>query len=69
MVFYYQDCPYYQNHPLTIKVESYRFLQILVESRGLSWNLVESRRITIKVGFLLESASQDDKVLESNDEV
>jgi len=28
----YQDRPYYQNRPLTIEVES----------RGISWNLVES---------------------------
>jgi len=53
MVFCYQDRPYcqdrpcYQNRPLTIKAESY----------GISWNLVESLPVTIKVGFLLESAS------------
>ena len=62
MVFYYQDCPYYQDRPLTIKVESYRIL----------WNLVESRPVIIEVEsyrFLLESASYNDKVLESNNEV
>jgi len=30
-----------QDRPLTIKVES----------RGISWNLMESRPLTIKVGF------------------
>ena len=35
----------------------------------ISWNLVESRAVAIKVGFLLESASCDDKVSESNDKV
>jgi hypothetical protein len=34
-----------------------------VESRGISWNLVESR------GFLSESASYDDEVSESDDKV
>jgi hypothetical protein len=28
-----------------------------VESHGLSWNLVESHPVIIKVGFLSESAS------------
>jgi hypothetical protein len=41
-----------------IKVESYR----------ISWNLVESRPLTIEVGFRLGS-SCDDEVSESNDEV
>ena len=50
MVFCRQDRPYRQDRPLTIKVES----------RGISWNLVESRVrivLTIEVGFLSESAS------------
>jgi hypothetical protein len=42
--------------PVTIKVDSYRIL----------WT---NRPITIKVGFLLESASYNNKVSESNDEV
>ena len=37
-----------------------------MESRGISW---KSRAVAIKVGFLLESASYNDKVLESNDKV
>ena len=59
---YRQDCPYRQDRPLTIEVES----------RGISWNLVESRPVTIEVetrGFLSESASYDDEVSESDDEV
>jgi len=43
----HQDRPYHQNRPLTIKVESH----------GISWNLVESRPVIIKVVFLSESAS------------
>jgi len=39
-----------------------------VESRGISWKLVESRPMTIEVGFRLGS-SCDDKVSESDDEV
>jgi len=53
-----QDRPYRQDRPLTIKVES----------RGISWNLMESRPVTIEVGFRLGS-SYNDKVLESNDKV
>jgi hypothetical protein len=37
-----------------------------VESRGISWT---NRPVTIEVGFLSESASLDDEVLESDDEV
>jgi len=48
-----------QDRPLTIKVES----------RGISWNLMESRPVTIEVGFLSESASFNDEVLESNNKV
>ena len=43
-----------------------------MESYRILWNLVESRPVTIKVGFLLESASfnnKDDEVLESNNKV
>ena len=40
-----------------------------MESRGILWNLIESHPVTIKVGFLLESASYNDKVLEFNKEV
>jgi len=47
-----QDCP----------------LTIEVESRGISWKPVESRPVTIKVGFR-SGSSYDDKVSESNDEV
>jgi hypothetical protein len=42
-----QDRPFHQDRPLTIKVES----------RGISWNLVESRPVMIKVGFQSGSAS------------
>ena len=58
MVFYRQDRPYCQDRPLIIKVESRRILQ----------NLVESRPITIKIGFQLGS-SCNNKVLESNNKV
>ena len=61
MVFYRQDCPYYQDRPY------YQGRPITIR-----WNLVESYAVTIKVGFLLESASfnnEDDKVLESNNKV
>ena len=44
-------------------------MTIKVESRRISWNLIESRPVTIKVGFLSESASYNDKVLESNNKV
>ena len=44
---YYQDRPCYQNRPFNDKVEFYRN----------SWNLMESRPITIEVGFLSESVS------------
>ena len=47
MEFYYKDRPCHQDRPMTIKVES----------RGILWNLMESRPVTIKVGFLLESTS------------
>jgi len=46
-----------------------------VESRGISWKLVESHPVTIEVGFRLGSSCDDkvsefnDKVLESDDEV
>jgi hypothetical protein len=40
-----------------------------VESRRVLWNLVESRPVTIEVGFLSESASYNDEVSESDDEV
>ena len=40
-----------------------------MESNRISWNLVESRAVAIEVGFLSESASCDDEVSESNDEV
>jgi len=53
-----QNRPYYQDRPLTIKVESHR----------ISWNLVESRPMTIKVGFR-SGSSCDNEVSESNDEV
>jgi hypothetical protein len=39
-----------------------------VESYRILWNLVESRPVTIEVGFRL-GLSCDDKVSESNDEV
>jgi len=39
---------------------------IEVESRGIS---CQNRPVTIEVGFLSESASYDDKVSESDDEV
>ena len=39
-----------------------------MESRGISWNLIGSRPVTIEVGFRLGS-SYNDEVLESNDEV
>jgi hypothetical protein len=42
-----QDRPFRQDRPLTIEVES----------RGISWNLVESRPVTIEVGFRSGSAS------------
>ena len=44
---YCQDRPYHQNRPFDNKVEF----------RRNSWNLVESRPVTIKVGFLSESTS------------
>jgi hypothetical protein len=44
-------------------------MTIKVETRRFSWILVESRPITIEVGFLLESASYNDKVSESDDKV
>ena len=40
-----------------------------MESRGISWNLMESRLVTIEVGFLSESASFDNEVSESDNEV
>ena len=39
-----------------------------MESYGISWNLVESRPLTIKAGFRLGS-SCDDEVSESDDKV
>jgi len=39
-----------------------------VESRGISWNLVESHPMTIKVGFR-SGSSYNNKVSESNDKV
>ena len=39
-----------------------------MESRGILWNFVESRRVIIEVGFQL-GLSCDDEVLESDDEV
>ena len=39
-----------------------------MESRGISWNLVESRPLTIEVGFR-SGSSCDDEVSESDDEV
>ena len=53
-----QDHPYRQDRPLTIEVESH----------GISWNLVESRPVTIEVGFR-SGSSCDDEVSESNDKV
>ena len=43
-------------------------MTIKVESRGISWNLVESRPVTIEVGFR-SGSSCDDEVSESDDEV
>ena len=40
-----------------------------MESYGILWNLVETRPVTIEVGALLESASFNNEVLESNNEV
>jgi len=40
-----------------------------MESYRILWNLMESRPMTIEVEFLLESASFNDKVLESNNKV
>ena len=43
-----------------------------MNSRGILWALVESCPVTIEVescGFLSESASYDDEVSESDDEV
>jgi len=54
----HQDRPCRQDRPLTIEVES----------RGISWNLVESRLVTIEVGFQ-SGSSCDDEVSESDDEV
>ena len=53
-----QDRPCRQDRPLTIEVES----------RGISWNLVESRPVTIEVGFR-SGSSCDNEVSESDDEV
>ena len=53
MVFYCQDCPYYQDRPCYQN----RPFNDKVEFRRNLWNLVESRPVTIEVGFLLESAS------------
>ena len=53
-----QDRPCRQDRPLTIEVES----------RGISWNLVESRPVIIEVGFR-SGSSCDDEVSESDDEV
>jgi hypothetical protein len=39
-----------------------------VESRGISWNLVESRPVIIEVEFQ-SGSSCDDEVSESNDKV
>ena len=44
-------------------------LVVRVVLRRLRWNLVESRPVTIEVGFLSESASYNDEVSESNDKV
>jgi len=43
-------------------------LTIKVESRGISWNLMESRPVIIKVGFR-SGLSCDDEVSESDDKV
>jgi hypothetical protein len=40
-----------------------------VDSRGISWTLVESCPLTIEVRFLSGSATFDDEVSESDDEV
>jgi hypothetical protein len=50
----HQNHPY-QDHPLIIKVESH----------GISWTLVESHPVTIKVGVLSKSTSYNNKVSES----
>jgi len=43
----HQDCPCCQDRPC----RQNRPLTIEVESRGISWNLVESRLVIIEVGF------------------
>ena len=76
MVFCRQDRPYHQDRPYLQDRPCYqdrpcrqdRPLTIEVESCGISWNLVESRALTIEVGFRLRS-SCDNKVSESDDEV
>ena len=40
-----------------------------MDYRGISWTLVESCPVIIEVGFRSGSASSDDEVLESDDEV
>ena len=40
-----------------------------MDSRGISWTLVESCPVTIEVRFLSGSATFDDEVSESDDEV
>ena len=62
MVFCRQDRPYHQDRPC----HQDRPVTIEVESRGIS---CQNRPVTIEVGFLSESASYDDKVSESDDEV
>ena len=70
MVFCCQDCPYYQDRPYRQDRQDRqdRPVTIKVESCRISWNLVESRPVTIEVGFRL-GLSCDDEVLESDDEV
>ena len=46
----WQDRPCRQDCPLTIEVESH----------GISWNLVESRPVTIEVGFRSGSSCDDE---------
>jgi hypothetical protein len=40
-----------------------------MDSHGISWTLVESRPVIIKVGVLSESAFYNNKALESDNEV
>ena len=68
-----------QDHPFTIKMESHGILwnlmescgisQNLVESRGILWNLMESCPVTIEVVFLSKSVSYNNEMSESNNEV